>query len=64
MSYTRETLIAKVNWEGGIIDALDYGIKAEDIEDPTLAALWRAAETQYRALEPLVERIAQALGLE
>ena len=36
---TIEELASKVEWEGGVEGALDYGVTSDDIEDPQLSAL-------------------------
>jgi len=48
----------KIDWEGGIIGALDYGLSADDLEnqDGELATAWRKIEELYR---PVIE-----LGVE
>lgn len=43
-------LAAKVGWEGGILATLEYGITADDIEDPSLAAIWERMERHYGAI--------------
>ncbi len=40
-------LSAKIEWEGGYIAALEYGIKASDLADPEAAALWAKLENIY-----------------
>ncbi len=51
---TRE-LARKVQWEGGVISALEYGIRSDEIDDPELAALWRNMENLYDQLRPAVQ---------
>jgi hypothetical protein len=47
-------LATKVRWEGGIMSALEYGIRSEEIDDPELAALWRRMEVLYDQLRPSI----------
>lgn len=47
----------KIDWEGGIIDAFQYGIYSTDIADATLAALWEQAYLIYNELDPLLRKI-------
>jgi hypothetical protein len=54
-------LAEKVDWEGGPLGALEFGVRAENIEDPVLRSLWRDLENGYRALTPLVTQIEQQL---
>lgn len=62
--YSNEDLAAKVEWEGGVIDALDYGIRAEQIADPQLAALWQKASRQFADLRHTTAQINEAIGLD
>ena len=59
--FTRDELAKKVRWEGGALDAIEYGIRSEQIDDPELRELWRALEESYRALTPLVSKIETRL---
>jgi hypothetical protein len=54
---TLRELANKVDWEGGPLEALEYGITAEDVADPTIRDLWRELEERYRGLTPLVREI-------
>ena len=56
-SFTIDELAKKVRWEGGALDAIEYGIRSEQIDDPELRELWRDLEDRYRALTPLVTQI-------
>lgn len=53
----------KVQWEGGIVEALDYGLTPDHIDpnDPAgseLRRLWTELHTLWRTqMAPLVERI-------
>lgn len=56
----------KVDWEGGIVDALDYGLHADDLDDePDTAPLkqaWAELERIYRdQLGPAVEKVRALL---
>jgi hypothetical protein len=50
-------LAEKVAWEGGALATLDFGIVADQIEDPALRALWQDLQDRYRGLAPLVADI-------
>lgn len=54
-------LARKIEFEGGVLAALEFGVRAEDIEDPRLRSLWQKIETRYRSLTPLVTEISQEL---
>lgn len=52
----------KIEWEGGIISALEYGIHADDIEDEELANLWEQLEQAYNPVHKLIILIEDFLG--
>lgn len=54
-------LATKVDWEGGVLSAITYGMHAGQIADPEIAALWSQAETAYAALEPVIRDIERRL---
>ncbi|MEX0796986.1 MAG: hypothetical protein WD274_09855 [Acidimicrobiia bacterium] len=54
-------LAAKVEWEGGIIPALEYGIRYQHIEDPEVARLWAELEQRHDELAPLVTQLEKLL---
>lgn len=51
----RESVAAKIEWEGGIAAALDYGIHAGDMPegDTALAAAWQRLEAAYAVFDLL-----------
>ena len=51
---TAKDLADRVQWEGGIVSALEYGIRSDEIGDPELAALWRRMEQLYDQLRPSI----------
>lgn len=55
--FDRYSLRRKVNWEGGVVGALEYGISWQGIDDPELSELWHMVEEAYEALTPIVTRI-------
>lgn len=50
-------LAARVGAEGGIVAALDYGIRATDIDDPEIAAIWGEVEDLYDRMTPLMDKL-------
>ena len=58
---TAKELAQRVEWEGGPLDAVEYGIHAHQIEDRELRALWTKLEIGYRRLWPLVTEIETRL---
>jgi hypothetical protein len=53
----------KVEWEGGLIDALGYGIHAKDMPegDTGLTAAWTALENAWNAMQPLITAVEALL---
>lgn len=49
---TREGLAAKIEWEGGLLDAFDYGMTTDHLNpcDTELIAAWQKAEDAYKTL--------------
>lgn len=60
-SMDRMRLAQKVEWEGGVLAAMEYGIHAEQIDDGEVRRVWDALERAYRELTPLVDRINSLL---
>lgn len=60
----RAAVAGKIEWEGGIMEALDYGIKSADMPlgDDELTAAWDKLAVAYRALTPLVGAVAKLLN--
>jgi uncharacterized protein (DUF1800 family) len=54
---SREALAAKVEWEGGVMEAVDYGIKAEEMPDEELRALWADLQVKYKAADEVSSKI-------
>jgi hypothetical protein len=57
VSLSRHALGEKVAWEGGAFEALRYGIRSREIDDPELAQLWSRMESLYEQIAPLAWRI-------
>ena len=55
----------KVEWEGGVLEAIDYGLHAADVPDGNdqLKQLWAQLEAGIAGLNPLVTQIEQLLGV-
>lgn len=58
---------AKVEWEGGVVDALDYGLKADDLDpddeaSKPLREAWAEMERIYREVfAPAVGKVRDLL---
>lgn len=42
-----QDLDRRVRERGGILEAIEWGIRSSSIEDPELATVWRGIEEQY-----------------
>jgi hypothetical protein len=62
IGYDRRLLAHKVNWEGGVLGALQYGLRSEHIADPALAMQWSAIEDLYQKLMPRITELERVLG--
>lgn len=58
---TEHDFAAKVEWEGGITDALDYGLKAEDCEPGDLRTAWEKLELQWAAIQEEMDDVQEVL---
>lgn len=60
---TDEEFANKVDYEGGIFSALEYGLSAEDIKDKegALYTSWLELEAKYLELKPLCTRVQDNL---
>jgi hypothetical protein len=56
---SRADLLSKIEWEGGVIAALEYGIKTVDMPegDTELEQAWRKLEDAWNALDPIVDTV-------
>ena len=57
---TPQDLLSKIEWEGGIIEAIAYGINSTEVPE-SVETLWRLAEEAYDTIEPLGFQIERAL---
>jgi len=60
---TEAEFVAKIDYAGGIIEALGYGLSADDLEDQEsdLAQTWRDLERQYADFEVFVHAVEYAI---
>lgn len=60
---SRADLASKIEWEGGILDAVDYGIRAEDMPegDVEMAEAWHELEDAYAAADRCARRVEALL---
>lgn len=59
--YTLGQLAGKIEWEGGVFEALEYGIKANDVP-VELEKLWAEAVSIHRDLADVIDEIAEHLN--
>ena len=59
----REALAAKVSWEGGILEALDYGITTEMMPegDTELTEAWAKLEASFRETSRLADAVEKLI---
>lgn len=59
----RLAVAGKIEWEGGIMEALDYGVRAEHMPegDKELIRAWSALEDAYRAVKKLADAVDDLL---
>lgn len=60
---SRRALANKINWEGGLMEALDYGIKTADMPegDTELTEAWAALESSFRETAKLAGKVSAML---
>lgn len=51
----------KVRWEGGVLNAIDYGMHSNDVPDAQIALTWAEAEDLYGRLRPILSRLDEFL---
>ena len=56
---TEEEFINKIIWEGGVMSALEYGLKQDDLAEPNtpLGHAWGELFMAWRALDPKVKAV-------
>lgn len=60
---SRADLASKIEWEGGILESVDYGIKPEDMPEgeAELTDAWRQLVDAYAKVTKLADRVAELL---
>jgi hypothetical protein len=56
---SREALASKIEWEGGVLESVDYGIRVEDMPegDTELAELWADLVVAYQKADGLATKV-------
>lgn len=57
----RKEVVRLVRTHGGVLGAIEYGLRSSDIEDPELANAWRRVEDQYGDLRPNLSVLGRIL---
>jgi hypothetical protein len=60
--YTVNDLADKIEWEGSLIDVIEWGIKPELIEDDQARLLFREAYSSYKLFSIAADRFMDYLG--
>jgi hypothetical protein len=60
-TYDRDLLEHKINWEGGVLATLEYGLRPEDIEDEGLRAAWAELRELHGRIHPLMKTFERLL---
>ena len=60
---SRSALAGKIEWEGGLLESLDYGIKTADMPegDTELTEAWAKLEASFRQTRALAEVVEAML---
>jgi hypothetical protein len=58
---SREAVAAKIQWEGGMEEALLYGIRASDMPDAMLRAAWTRMEDAFNDYRRFAEQVEALL---
>lgn len=59
----RQALNAKIEWEGGLVGALEYGVKPDDMpeDDKHLFNLWLELSDAFEIFKEIAERVEDLL---
>jgi len=59
---TRDEVAAKVEWEGSLTEALEYGVTAGEMPDDELGGAWVAMEHAYIEFSEAAEIVEAILN--
>lgn len=62
-NYTEKDIatLNKIEWEGGVLEALDYGIKSDDFDNMELRQVWKELEEHRKEIEKLSPVVDNAI---
>lgn len=60
---TPEEFAAKVEWEGGVTEALEYGLRENEMDDsdPAFQTAWAVLREQWDIVRPHIDKVEQIL---
>lgn len=63
---TPEEFASKISWEGGVVDALEYGLKSTDLDPDDegsrdLRAAWIRCEDLWEEMRLAIQRVDEVL---
>ncbi len=62
---TESAFAGKVEWEGGIFEALDYGLKPADVVEGPLREAWTRLYQLWQQISPIADEVNRLLdGIE
>lgn len=59
---TESDFAAKIEWEGGIVDALEYGLKYSDCEPGELRNAWEKLEVKWATIQDEINAVEDILN--
>lgn len=62
-NYTEKDIatLNKIEWEGGVLEALYYGIKSDDFDNMELRQAWKELEEHNKEIEKLSPVVDNAI---
>lgn len=54
---TEQEFAQKIDWEGGILEALGYGLRPDDAPPGELRDAWAELRAAFEDMRPLVRRV-------
>jgi hypothetical protein len=62
---TESAFASKVEWEGGIFEALDYGLKPSDAPKGPIRDAWARLYQAWQQISPIADEVSRLLdGVE
>lgn len=62
---TESAFAGKVEWEGGIFEALDYGLEPSDVVEGPVREAWTRLYQLWQQIEPIADEVSRLLdGIE